>query len=249
MGQCSFLKYKNFISLLLCSSYILQLLVFSIINYCENFSGKDIWTFQIGFWGINLLLIFLLDFFHIGIPQKSYDFFTIILLLLMSGGCYCTLYYQIHWGLTIALIVIIAIVLMIFRYHWCIKLKIQYFENQSSLKEETIVRFSLYLLPTLFSSVICYHIENVSSSSTFAILIQLLYVIIAFAIISSTYVKWYRCIKKVVPYKDLIIEIIWLSISFLVFMIGIKCFKNVIMSICLPILGIIPIFIRHKNTK
>jgi len=55
--------------------------------------------------------------------------------------------------------------------------------------------------------------------------------------------------EKTIPNNQLIAEIIWLMICFSAFVIGMEYFKDFVFIIVLPMLGIVPILIRHKKTK
>lgn len=247
MQKHSFSNYKRTLSVVLCLTYIFQFPSFGIAHYFLMPSTNNEWAFLIGFWGINILLMFLVDFFHTGMPKSLWDSFSILIFLVMSSGYFFTLYYCIYW-LTIVLTVFITIITFALRYVWTHKFNYKYCENTKYLKEESIIRLSMYILPTIFLSVICSHIENVIPHSFFSIFVRFVYFIIAFSLIAITYLTWYNNMEKTIPYNQLTLEIIWLLTSFSVFVIGIEYFKNSVLTFLFPILGIIPILLRHKKT-
>lgn len=246
MKKYSFANYKTKLSFLLCLIYILQLPFWGISHYFLKPTTDNGWAFLIGFWGINILLIFFLDFFHFGMPKSPWNFCSILIFLLMSSCYFYTLSYRIYW-LTMVLTIFITIIIFALRCVWTHKFNYQSYENTKCLKEESIIRISLYILPTVFLSIICDHIESIIPYSSFSMFVRFLYFIIAFCLIAITYLMWYKNIEKTIPRNRLTLEIIWLLTCFSVFVMRIEYFKNSILTLLLPILGITPILIRHKK--
>ena len=247
MDQYSFSKYKRTLSFILCLTYILQFPIFGILHYFIKSSTDNEWVFLVSFGGLNILLIFLLNFFHIGMPKTLLDICPITIFLLMSGCYFYTLYYRVYW-MTIVMNILITIASLALRYTWTQKFSSIYCEDTEYLKEESTIRFSIYVLPTIVMDFICNHIENVIPNTCFSILVRLLYFVIAFGLIATTYFLWYGNIEKIISYKQLILEIMWLLVLFLIFIVKIQHFNNTVLALILPICGIIPILIRHKNT-
>ena len=246
MEKYSFAYYKNSLSFVLCLIYILQLPSFGISHYFLKPTTENEWAFLIGFWGMNILLIFLVDFFHFGMPKSPWVFCTILIPFVMSICYFYTLWYRIYW-LTMVLTVFVAIMTFVLRCIWTHKFSCRSFENTKSLKEESIIRLSLYILPSIFLSFICNHIENVIPGSFFAVFVRFIYFIIAFSLVAITYLMWYKNTERTLPCNYLILEIIWLLTCFSIFAIGIEYLKNSLLTFLLPVLGITPILIRHKK--
>ena len=246
MEKYSFANYKNSVSFVVCLVYILQLPAFGISHYFLKPTMDNEWAFLIGFWGMNILLIFLVDFFHFGIPKSPRDFCSILIPFVMSICYFYMLCYRIYW-LTVVLTVFVAIITFVLRCIWTHRFSYQSCENIKCLKEESIIRLSLYILPPIFFSIICNHIENVIPDSFFSVFVRVICFLIAFLLVAITYIMWYKNTEKTLPHNDLMLEIIWLLVCFSVFAIGIEYFKNSLLTFILPVLGVSPILIRHKK--
>lgn len=248
MEKYSFANYKNNLSLVLCLIFILQFPSFGVAHYFLDSTFENEWAFSIAFWGINILLIFLIDFFHFGIPKSPLSFCSILIPFAMSICYFYTLRYRIYW-LTVAFTVFVTIMTFSLRYIWAYKSIQQPKENTQSLKEESIIRLSLYILPPIFSSVICNHIKNAIPDSFFSFFVRFIYFIIAFSIVVITYIMWYKNTEKALSRNVLILEAIWLLICFSMSAIAIEYLENSLLTFFLPFLGIVPILMRHKETK
>ena len=246
MNQHSFSKYKRTLSFVLCLTYILHLPILCIAHYFMESTSASDWVFFVGFGGLNILLIFIVNFFHKGMPKTISDFCHIMIYLFMSGCCFYTLYWRAYW-MTIVMSILITIISLTFRLLWNRNFFDLYSEGTDYLKEESSIRLSIYLLPTIFMVVICNHIENAVPDSSLSLVIHLIFFVIAFEIITTTYLLWYKNTEKTISYKQLMPEIIWLFISFLIFIVSIQYLVNTVFSLILPVCGIVPILIRHKR--
>ncbi len=247
MKQDSFLQYKRKISWVLCLAYLLQLPFFGIANYFLQSSADDIWVFGIGFWGLNVVLIFLLDFFHVGFSKSPCDLLPALIFLALSGGYYCALSYRAYW-ISAVLIAFCAVATFLLRRFWNRSCNRRYPGNKDCFTEESVVRFAIYTLPAILLATVCTHIENVLPSSFFSVLVRSLYFVTASALIVTTHLAWYKGVKGL-TYKQLLPEVLWLLIAFLIFVATVGLFKNAFPAFLLPIGGIIPVLIRHKKTK
>jgi len=246
MKKHSFPNYKKALSVVLSLSYVLQLLSLGISHYFLKPSADGEWAFLIGFWGINILLIFLVNFFHTGVPKSLRNCSSILISLMMSGCYFYALCYRIYW---LAIVLFISITVITFLLRYIGMLKFSCCENEKYSNEESIIRISIYILPTIFLSVVCRHVENVLPHSFFSMFVRFVYFVVAFFLIAFTYLLWYKNMEKTIPNNQLIAEIIWLMICFSAFVIGMEYFKDFVFIIVLPMLGIVPILIRHKKTK
>jgi len=84
MEKNAFIHYKKTVSWVLCISYVIQLFFWIAIHHCIPQTSDINWVFNVGFWGLNFLLIFAIAFFHL--HKKILDTF-------LGDSCYL-LHYQ-----------------------------------------------------------------------------------------------------------------------------------------------------------
>ena len=247
MEKEAFYKYKKTMSLILCCAYILQLAAFCFVHRFLTASEDEGWVFLIGFWGINFMMIVLVRYFHEGKPEFLRDYTSTSIFLGLTGGIYFSLSHRMDW-LTIALVGLISLLIFVLRYGWTRKFSCKYGENTDYLKEEAVIRFSLYIFPAILLAVVGRHVEDVIPHSFLSLFVCVVCFTIAFSLIVPTYIMWYRNLEKAVPYKELAPDLIWLLGCFLVFVTGVQSIGFSPLSLLLPIIGIVPVLLRHKET-
>ena len=232
-------------SIILILIYLAQLAVWGVTNFFLPTTTNNDWAFLIGFWGMNFLLIFITDFFHVGIPKTISDCCSIIPFLIISTGYFFTLYYKIYW---ISIIIFLGAIFLMFsmRYYWLHKFSNRYYDEHIYLKEESTIRLSIYVLPVIFLSSICGHFANVTFGSLFFVLVCIVYFVVSVVLITTTYIMWNKIYYNK-SFKQVWLEIIWLILWCLIYIFGIGYFRGTIFTFILPILSIIPILIFHKE--
>ena len=248
MQKNEFLNYKKTFSVILCFTYVLQFPFFLAANFFLQQNTNNEWAFLVGFWSINILLIFIIDFFHFGMQKNFLSFCSTIIYLITSCCYFLALYHQIYL-ISILAIIFTTITAFVMRLLWMRGFNLRYLEITTDSKEESVIRISIYILPTILLSVVCSHIANVIPDSYFSIFIRLVYFAVAFCIIATNYLLWYINMFPAAPRKPLFLEVLWLAVCYLIFIVGIECFRESICGFIVPTLGITPILIRHKNTQ
>ena len=79
-----FCKYKKRLSIVLCLTYILQFPFWFSLHFLGEKTEIFAWAFSVGFWGLNGFMLFLVDFFHVGLPKTGKAFVPFVLLLILS---------------------------------------------------------------------------------------------------------------------------------------------------------------------
>ena len=246
MGKHLFCKYKKALSIVLCLNYILQLPVWIFLHFFLQKSENNDWAFLVGFWGLNILLIFLVNFFHIGLPTTHKKFFPLLFFLILSGCFFAALEHKIYWA-SILLFVSVCSIVLIARCIWVGKFDKRYCEKAEHMQEESVIGFSIYVLPTAVLSVICVHLLNIIPYSMPFIFVCLLCSTVAFNLIFFTRIIWCKMLFATKSSRQVLLEFFWLLICYLCFVLGAILFKNTVSTFFLPWLGVAPILIRHKK--
>lgn len=241
-----FYRYKKRLSNVLCLTYVLQFPFWFSLHFFLEKTEIFAWAFSVGFWGINGMMLFLVDFFHVGMPKTRKAFVPVVLFLILSGGFFFSLKHRIY-EIAVLLFFCLLFATFIMRYLWLRIFKDRYREEQKNMQEESAIRFSIYVLPTVVSSFIFGHLTNIIPHSLLLVFICLVYSIISFTLIAITYIVWCKEMLKSKTPKRLWVEILWLSICYFLILVDIIVFKNSVVVFFLPFLGIAPILMHHKN--
>ncbi len=248
MDILSFSKYKKTSSVVLCLIYILQLAAFGMAHYFYESSEDGDWVFLIGFWAMNITLIFLLDLFHAGIPKSlsNWNVSTILLFFVLSICYFYTLEHHLYW-MSAVLAFFIAAIAFLLRYFWTRRFNHKYSENTKYVKDESVIRFLIYFSLILLCAI-CAHIDNVSPHSFICTYVKIVYITVVFSIISAIYFMWYSYVNKKTPQYRIILKIIWLLLCFGASLLKFSFLQNFNLMLVLPVLGVAPI-IFHDDPK
>ena len=241
-----FCKYKKRLSIVLCLTYILQFPFWFSLHFLGEKTEIFAWAFSVGFWGLNGFMLFLVDFFHVGLPKTGKAFVPFVLLLILSGGFFFSLEYRIY-EIAVLLFFCLLLATLAMRHLWLRILEERCREEQKNLQEESVVRFSIYILPTVVSSFIFGHLTNIIPHSLLLVFICLVYSCVAFILIATTYTAWCKWMLQAKASKRLWVRILWLSICYFFILADVIVFKSSVIAFFLPFLGIAPILMHHKN--
>ena len=245
MEKNAFIHYKKTVSWVLCISYVVQLFFWIAIHHCIPQTSDINWVFNVGFWGLNFLLIFAIAFFHLHKNNPRYVFGGFMLFTALSTCSFCLSCYDIIWANILTLFIVL--ITFLFRKKWVNNCE-HYYKNMKYLCEESPIRITLYLLPPIFLTVIGVHIENILPNSKFSLIVVLVYLTFAYAIITTTYFAWYLNIMNKVSARILFVDIVWLFVCFSSYIAILNCSDSFLLAIIPPMLGITPILDRHKRT-